>query len=251
MRRGIGRLRAGGSSGLASILAPIFAAGGKGIWIDPTFVAGSTQDSAGTTPITASGQLAGKWLDRSGNGNHLLQSTSAARPEWDVIAGISSLFHDRVDDGMTSAVVGAGTYGAAMDVYMLLNRSTTNQMVACSQTPSDLSKYFGVLSSGTVGSGTACSNMGAAWTCFVSAVQVGGTATTSADALHTAIGSGSYKLMAFRDLDMSTWTQFTMSLYVSFMLGGDVGQLVATPAQSASVRASLTTKIGALGGLSI
>lgn len=38
------------------------------------------QNSAGTTPVTASSDPVGYALDLSGNGNHLLQSTSGARP---------------------------------------------------------------------------------------------------------------------------------------------------------------------------
>lgn len=38
------------------------------------------QDSAGTILVTAVEQPVGKWLDKSGRGNHLTQATSAARP---------------------------------------------------------------------------------------------------------------------------------------------------------------------------
>ena len=58
----------------------LFQAGEQGAWYDPSDFNSMYQDAAGTTPVTAVEQPVGKILDKSGNGNHASQATSAARP---------------------------------------------------------------------------------------------------------------------------------------------------------------------------
>lgn len=58
----------------------LFSSGEKGAWYDPSDLTSLFQDSAGTTAVTAVEQPVGKMLDKSGNGNHATQATSAARP---------------------------------------------------------------------------------------------------------------------------------------------------------------------------
>jgi hypothetical protein len=70
-------------------------------WYDPSDISTLFQDSAGTTPVTASGQPVGKMLDKSGNGNHLLQATAASRPTYTVTSGLAYLAFDGVDDFMS------------------------------------------------------------------------------------------------------------------------------------------------------
>ena len=53
---------------------------GNGAWFDPEDMSTMFQDSAGTIPVTAMEQPVGKWLDKSGNGNHATQSITASRP---------------------------------------------------------------------------------------------------------------------------------------------------------------------------
>lgn len=78
---GLGRLGASGSGAFSpSSIA------GKRLWLRPSVTAGMWQDSAGTTSMSAVGTLldtsnpVGKILDYSGQGIHLSQSTSTARP---------------------------------------------------------------------------------------------------------------------------------------------------------------------------
>lgn len=54
--------------------------GEQGVWYDPSDTTTLFQDSAGTTPVTASGQPVGLMLDKSGRGNHATQPTAASRP---------------------------------------------------------------------------------------------------------------------------------------------------------------------------
>ncbi len=52
----------------------------NGAWFDPEDLSTMFQDTAGTTQVTALEQPVGKWLDKSGNGNHATQSITASRP---------------------------------------------------------------------------------------------------------------------------------------------------------------------------
>jgi len=67
-----------GTSGFSP--TSLFAASEQGAWYDPSDFASMFQDSAGTTPVTAVGQVVGRINDKSGRGNHALQATTAAKP---------------------------------------------------------------------------------------------------------------------------------------------------------------------------
>jgi hypothetical protein len=60
----------------------LFAGGANGFWLDASDRSTLFQDSAGTTPVTALGDPVGRWLDKSGRGNHFVQTGSGARPVW-------------------------------------------------------------------------------------------------------------------------------------------------------------------------
>jgi hypothetical protein len=70
--------------------ATLFAMGEQGYWLDPSDFSTMFQDSAGTTPVTAAGQSVGRILDKSGRGNHFIQSSLASRPllQQDIIRGL-------------------------------------------------------------------------------------------------------------------------------------------------------------------
>lgn len=82
----------------AALFAKYSGVGGYWDWTD---IATLSQDSAGTTPVTASGQPVGRTLDKSGQGNHVIQSTAGARPQYNG-AGITP---DGVDDFMMTASI--------------------------------------------------------------------------------------------------------------------------------------------------
>lgn len=243
--RNIGRLRAGGAGGFSPLSA--FAASKKGLWLDHSDISSGFQDSAGATPLTASGQFVGKRNDKSGRANHVLQAGASARPEFDIISGISSDFTDGTDDGYSTAAFVAGTLTSAMDCFIAIKRAGTGQQVIMSDVPTG-TKALGVIRSG--GAGVTVGGAGAAWTCFVNGVQVGGTANTTEAQLFTALTLGAYTVLEFRDLDLSAWTQFTLGLYTAFMLNADTAQLVLCESQPA-LRSSLRTYCGAKAGLSL
>ena len=97
----IGRLRGFSPSTL-------FASGEQGAWYDPSDMSTLFQDSAGTTPVTASGQPVGLMLDKSGRGNHATQATAASRPTYTVSGGLSYLAFDGVDDFMVTPTITPG-----------------------------------------------------------------------------------------------------------------------------------------------
>ncbi|RKG50796.1 hypothetical protein D7V68_02505 [Acinetobacter cumulans] len=58
----------------------LFKNSGKGFWFDFNDMSSMYQDSAGTIPVSAFSQLIGKVLDKSGNGNHAVQTYSVNSP---------------------------------------------------------------------------------------------------------------------------------------------------------------------------
>jgi hypothetical protein len=102
----------------------LFAAGEQGVWYDPSDRATLWQNVAGTIPVTAPGQLVARVDDKSGQGNHLLQSAAAAMPVYQVDAsGRPHLQFDGVDDRM-QAVAFAARANAAQCVAGVLRSAT-------------------------------------------------------------------------------------------------------------------------------
>jgi hypothetical protein len=57
---------------------------GLAIWLDVADLATLFTDSAKTTPVTGDGDVVGAWADKSGNGNDVLQNTTAKKPLYKV-----------------------------------------------------------------------------------------------------------------------------------------------------------------------
>ena len=89
--------------------ASLFAGGIAGAWYDPSDLSTLFQDSAGSTPVTASGQPVGLMLDKSGRANHATQATAAARPIYQTAPDRVTI--DGVDDRMTVTVPTGGFTG--------------------------------------------------------------------------------------------------------------------------------------------
>jgi len=97
-------MRSGGFSPAA-----LFAGGIQGAWFDPSDLSTLFQDSAGTTPVTASGQPVGLMLDNSGNGNHAVQAIAAARPIYQTSPDRITV--NKVDDRLLVTVPTGGFTG--------------------------------------------------------------------------------------------------------------------------------------------
>jgi len=63
------------------------------------------QDTAGTIPVTASGQTVARINDKSGNGNHATQATISARPTYQTDGTLHWLEFDGVDDFMATSAI--------------------------------------------------------------------------------------------------------------------------------------------------
>jgi len=81
--------------------ASLFSNGEEGGWYDPSDLSTLFEED-GTTPASVDGPV-GKILDKSGNGNHLLQTTVTKCPTLKLAGGLYYLEFDGVDDGLRSA----------------------------------------------------------------------------------------------------------------------------------------------------
>ena len=92
----------------------LFANGEEGAWYDPSDLSTLFEED-GTTPASVDGPV-GKILDKSGNGNHLIQTTETKCPTLKLAGGLYYLEFDGIDDGLqTSSIDFTGT--DAMTVF--------------------------------------------------------------------------------------------------------------------------------------
>ena len=125
-----------------------------GAWFDPEDMSTMYQDAAGTTPVTAMEQPVGKWLDKSGNGNHATQSITASRPTLSARYNLLTKTEDfanavwvKTSTGIASIPIVTNNYGIAPDgtqtacrVQLALNGgSTTTDRSALLQQPTPIS----------------------------------------------------------------------------------------------------------------
>jgi hypothetical protein len=90
----------------------LFAASEKGVWYDPGDITTLFQDTAGTIPVTASGQTVALMKDKSGNGIDATQSDATKRPTFNIYpdTDYGYLNFDGTNDFMvTSAINFTGT----------------------------------------------------------------------------------------------------------------------------------------------
>jgi|26BtaG_2_1085354.scaffolds.fasta_scaffold01257_7 hypothetical protein len=78
----------------------LFMRGRNGAWYDPSDLSTLFQNAAGTIPVTTNGDPVALMLDKSGNGYHMAQTTSTARPTYRTDGILHWLQPDGIDDGM-------------------------------------------------------------------------------------------------------------------------------------------------------
>jgi hypothetical protein len=93
-------MRRGGGASFSP--AMMFASGELGAWYDPSDISTLFQDSAGTVPVTSSGQSVGRMLDKSGRGNHMI-GASGAFPTYEVGGGLKYLRANGTTQRMSTA----------------------------------------------------------------------------------------------------------------------------------------------------
>jgi len=141
----------------------LFTASEVGVWFDISDTSTLFQDSAGTTPITATGQPVGKILDKSGNNLHATQATATQRPTYQIDgSGKAYLSFDGVDDNMVTGTITPATNKAQVFagarklsdtvIQVLYETSTTTTTGTLSSLPSysgaGVGPYWDVWSSG-------------------------------------------------------------------------------------------------------
>lgn len=85
--------------------ANLFTGGVGGVYYDPSDISTLFQDIDGLIPVTADGQAVALMKDKSGNNNHLMQSSASARPKYKTNGALHWLNFDGVDDVMVSGYV--------------------------------------------------------------------------------------------------------------------------------------------------
>ena len=124
-------------------------------WYDPSDISTLFQQSNGTVPVTADGDVVGYIGDKTGNGNNMVQGTSAAKLRYTTAGfnGRNCVRNDGVDDqirvpsGVMSAgvrtvhaVVKAELPWAASGYDRIINFDTSNtaNTIICNNTSNDL-----------------------------------------------------------------------------------------------------------------
>ena len=83
--------------------AALFTNGELGFWLDSSDYSTLFQDSAGTTPVTGTGQPIGKWKNKVGQVRFdFIQATAAARPLSAANSGKPCVRYDGVDDQLAT-----------------------------------------------------------------------------------------------------------------------------------------------------
>lgn len=105
----------------------LFAGGKQGIWYEPSDKSTLFQDAAGTIPVTKDGDPVALMRDKSGNGNHAVQTVSTARPVYKTDGILHWLALDGVDDHMTAPV---RVYANSESGYVATSESCFNPGLA-------------------------------------------------------------------------------------------------------------------------
>jgi len=171
-------------------------------------------------------------------GNHMLQSTSAARPLLSAYDGQTLgpgdtydsagypvfQLYDGVDDGMATAAFAAGTLIDGMDCMIAVRRDSAAATYLISDTGSR--GFFEWASGDTnrpdVSAGTP--------TYYVDGVSC----TATRGALFTALTAGDWHILEARGLDLSTWTALEVSSLVSYRLNGPRGDILLYPSTAST-----------------
>jgi hypothetical protein len=107
----------------------LFDSGQAGVWYDFSDPFTLFQDAAGTIPVEVVGDPVGRVVDKSGNGNDLVQETDAARPVWsfDPLYNAYGILCDGVDDSLASTDVVQGFTGSPSVSVLVGARKQQNQ----------------------------------------------------------------------------------------------------------------------------
>lgn len=199
------------------------------------------QDSAATTPITASGQPVGYMQDQSGNGRHLTQAVSADRPVYTVAGGLKSLALNGTNQDLDVA---------------LPNRTATMYMAFCVRVTPGTTGFLLCRSAGGFSNFAfyyaPSTNLNAADvgtpTLWVDGVAIG----TTRQALYDKLQDGLPHVLEATNLDLTnaTMANAIIGSNTANYVNGNLYQVGLTSyVPSAGERAQIRTTIGKSGGL--
>lgn len=206
--------------------AQLFGPSDVGLWYDFSDTQAMRQDSAGTTAVTTLGQPVGFVADKSGRGNHAIQSTPTSRPAWDArkntVTGSELL---STFTFLSSPVVSANS-ATAPDGTMTADRfevssgntgftiRNVGQAASPGTTPCAFSFYF---RPDTGANGTISMGQGSRRTCLVNLATLAVTNTTIGGATSlfgtiVNVGGGWYRYEAAATADGAAGTEVQIVL---------------------------------------
>lgn len=207
----------------------LFAQGQQGLLYDPRNINDLFQDAAGTIKVATSGDPIGFMRDKSGNGNHAKELTSAGRP----IYQSGSTYYDGVDDTLKIAWLNRP---AIVDLITVVKIPVGAPAFVIFTGYANLAEaFFGVGQSGSastlVSSNNTANSVG---TLYIDGVDKTG---ITRGGLYTALADGIKHIVEFRGVNVSDnvrWNEVRLFNYRnSLVLKGIVGVTL--------MRGSLTT----------
>lgn len=178
----------------------LFSGGRGGTWLSYEPISGLSQDSGGTTPVTASGDRVGRVADRSGNGLVATQATADSRLTYQATGLVADGVDDHVEvvsaTGLTSDMYLAVSLKSAAANFVMMATDQNGWVFPAQSASSSTALFEGVGTptfkiNGTVFSG----NRGD---------------------LFTAVCDDTWKVIEITDLDLSggVWTDFLVLNYI-------------------------------------
>lgn len=109
----------------------LFEDGKQGAWLDQSDLSTMFKDAEGKQPVTADGDPVGLIRDKSGNGNHAIQTVSAARPTYRTDGVLHWLEFDGVDDylGVPDSIANIHSSGAATTFVVYSNKASYAKII--------------------------------------------------------------------------------------------------------------------------
>ena len=168
-------------------------------------------------------------------GNHMLQSTSAARPlesaydgqtlgpgnTYDATGYPVFQLYDGIDDSMATASFAAGTLLInGMDCMIAVRRDSAANVVLMY---SGSDPFLGCAQSG---SSSGCTSSSGAPTVWLDGVQLAGGTAVTRDTLHAALTPGAFHILEFRGADLSHWTSVGFGAYTAYLFNGARGDIM-------------------------
>lgn len=248
------RLGLGLSSGTATTTIVSPASLSPAAWYDPSDISTLFQDSAGTTPVAADGDPVGKMLDKSGNGNHLVQAVTSAQPTYRTGGGLAWLSFNGTNGLNNVSPVGCATVVCAAYIDSTNNGLATGLVTNISDQDTDVD--FAILAQmsasalfNSQGVGDGLADASHVW---VNKVQTR-TFATNTPQVYSADGSGhpASNLLFPSGLQLGSDRQIAGRGLIGRIYGVVTVGASAAQILSASNRRALETWLGTKAGLAI